>query len=131
MSPGSFDACAAVMTTAVAVSMHPLGAASNATNSSSLRIMASEYPFDEPKLKQLKAEYLKQGEVPLAAGEPTEAVEPLRKAYVFADRLFGMQDPETLRAKEILDRRRDKAALARLRFRQGDTLLVRDGPHAG
>jgi hypothetical protein len=89
------------------------------------------YPFDEDRLKQLQAEWLKQGEELLASGKPIEAVEPLRKAYVFADRLFGLEDKETLRAKQVWDRGRDEAALARLRFRTGDTLVVHAGPHAG
>ena len=67
----------------------------------------------------------------LAAGGPDRAVEPLRKAYTFADRMLGITHPDTLRAKEILQRARDKAALAKLRFRQGARLKVVNGPHAG
>ncbi len=35
------------------------------------------YPFDEPKLKAMQAEYLKQGQALLAGGKPVEAAEPL------------------------------------------------------
>ncbi|HVY28192.1 MAG TPA: DUF4062 domain-containing protein [Polyangiaceae bacterium] len=89
------------------------------------------YPFDMDLLKRLQRENLERGEALLEGGKPAEAVEPLRKGYIFADRLFGVDDPETLRAKEIWHRGSDAAALSRLRFRVGDTLAVREGPHAG
>lgn len=60
----------------------------------------------------MQAEYLKEGQALPDGGKPIEAVEPLRKAYVFADRLLGIRAPETLLAKEVWDRSRDEAALA-------------------
>ncbi len=89
------------------------------------------YPFDDEALKRLQAECLTQGDELLTAGKPIEAVEPLRKAYVFADRLFGIDADETIRAKKVWHRARDEAALTRLRFRTGDALVVRSGPHMG
>lgn len=89
------------------------------------------YSFDEEELKRLQGEYLLQGKELLAAGRPIEAVEPLRKAYVFADRLFGVQAEETIRANGVWERGCEEAALARLRFRTHDTLIVRSGPHMG
>ena len=89
------------------------------------------YPFDDTLLDGVRKDCLAQGEELLHAGKPGEAVEPLRKAYVFADRMLGIEHPETLRAKEILQTARDKAALAKLRFREGARLQVTTGPFAG
>ena len=89
------------------------------------------YPFDDEMLERVRQASLCQGQELLAAGKAGEAVEPLRKAYVFSDRMLGMQHEETLRTKVVFDQARDDAALARLRFRVGDHLTVSSGPHEG
>jgi hypothetical protein len=48
------------------------------------------------------------------------AVEPMRKAYVFSDRMLGLSHEETLRIKADWERAIDEATLAKLRFRAGD-----------
>src|SRR5271165_1315698 len=45
--------------------------------------------------------------------------------------MLGIENAETLRAKEILQDTRDKVALAKLRFREGARLHVTAGPYAG
>jgi len=84
------------------------------------------YPFDDALLDQVRRNSLER-----VAGKATEAIEPLRKAYVFADRMLGVQHSETLRARAIWEEARDKAALAKLRFREGARVKVLAGPHAG
>jgi hypothetical protein len=89
------------------------------------------YPFDDELLTRIRSDSLQQGNELLAAGKAAEAIEPLRKAYVFSDRMLGIQHEETLRAKSIWERARNEAALAKLRFRVSDQLTVTAGPHAG
>jgi ribosomal protein S4E len=67
----------------------------------------------------------------MANDQPAQAIEPLRKAYVFADRMLGTDHPETLAAKALCETAREKAALAKLRFRPGDNLKVTAGQHEG
>jgi hypothetical protein len=89
------------------------------------------YPFNDALLEQVRQESSRRGQELLAAGKAGEAVEPLRKAYVFSNRMRGIEDTETLEAKEVFDRARDEAALAKLRFRVGDRVKVHTGPHEG
>jgi hypothetical protein len=93
--------------------------------------VAFTYPFNDTLLDQVRRNSLEQGKNLLAAGKAAEAIEPLRKAYIFADRMFGVQHSETLDAKAVWEEARDKAALAKLRFREGARLRVLAGPHAG
>jgi hypothetical protein len=89
------------------------------------------YPFDDAELDRIRRASLADGARLLAEGVPGRAVEPLRKAMVFADRMLGMTHPETLEAKRLWEQAREEAALANLRFRPGDTLRIVGGPHAG
>jgi hypothetical protein len=89
------------------------------------------YPFDDELLMRIRSGSLQKGNELLAAGKAAEAVEPLRRAYVFSDRMLGVEHEETLRAKSIWERARDEAALAKLRFRVSEELTVTAGPHAG
>ncbi len=45
--------------------------------------------------------------------------------------MYGQQAEETIVKKALWDRAIHEAALAKLRFRVGDALRVKDGPHAG
>jgi hypothetical protein len=89
------------------------------------------YPFDDTQLTRMRLEFLREGTQLLMAGRAAEAIEPLRKAYVFADRMLGIENTKTLEAKAIWEKARDEAALAKLRFRPGVILDVIAGPHAG
>ena len=55
----------------------------------------------------------------------------MRKAYVFTDRMLGITHEETLRIKAEWNHAIDEAALAKLRFRAGDHLVVASGPESG
>ena len=89
------------------------------------------YPFDDVALECIRTDSLRKGEDSLGSGNPGEAIEPLRKAYVFADCMLGIEHPETLRAKQLYQEARDRTTLAKLRFREGARLKVTAGPHAG
>jgi hypothetical protein len=89
------------------------------------------YPFDEDLLTRIRSESFQRGNELLAAGKAAEAIEPLRKAYVFSNRMQGINHEETVRANSFLQRARDEAALAKLRFRVDEQLTVIAGPHEG
>jgi hypothetical protein len=89
------------------------------------------YPFNDALLENIRVESIKKGMALLDTGKAVEAVEPLRKAWVFSDRMLGMQAEATLKIKALWDRAIDEAALSKLRFRAGDMLRVISGPHAG
>jgi hypothetical protein len=82
-------------------------------------------------LEKVRVELLELGRTLLTDGKPVEAVEPMRKAFVFSDRMLGLTNAETLRIKTEWEHTRNEAALAKLRFRVGDGLAVKDGPYAG
>jgi hypothetical protein len=89
------------------------------------------YPFDDASLEKIRTDSFRVGTNLLEAGKPAEAVEPLRKAYVFSDRMLGTQAQEALSKKAMWERALNEAALSKLRFRVGDQLSVVAGPHAG
>ncbi|WP_148662123.1 KOW motif-containing protein [Paraburkholderia phytofirmans] len=89
------------------------------------------YAFDDVSLEKIRAESFQQGVTLLNAGKPSDAVEPLRKAYVFSDRMLGMHADETFSKMLVWQQALDDASLSKLRFRVGDALKVTSGPHAG
>ena len=89
------------------------------------------YPFDDALLERIRIEQLQLGRELRANGNPVDAVEPMRKAFVFSDRMLGLTHGETLRIKAEWQQTLNEAALAKLRFRPGDRLLVKTGPEAG
>jgi len=89
------------------------------------------FPFDDIHLEKIRTESFQIGSDLLQGGKPVEAVEPLRKAYVFSDRMCGLEAEETIRKKEVWQRALDEAALSKLRFRAGDQLRVTEGEHIG
>jgi len=89
------------------------------------------YPFDDAMLEKIRIEQLELGKALLAGGKPVEAVEPMRKAFVFSDRMLGLTHEETLRIKAEWEHTRNEAALSKLRFRVGARVSVRSGPDAG
>jgi hypothetical protein len=89
------------------------------------------YPFDDVMLEKIRIEQLEQGRSLLADDKPVEAVEPMRKAFVFSDRMLGLTHEETLRIKAEWEHTRNEAALSKLRFRAGARLSVKSSPEAG
>ncbi|WP_010490794.1 SIR2 family protein [Pseudomonas sp. S9] len=89
------------------------------------------YPFDDTILESLRIESFRVGVELLESGKASEAVEPLRKSYVFTDRMLGIDDPDTQEKKAIWNQAIDQAALSKLRFRVGDRLTVVSGERDG
>jgi hypothetical protein len=89
------------------------------------------YAYDLAAIDKIRIDAQATGTALLAVGKATEAVEPLRKAYVFADRMLGIEHKETLDAKTLWNRAIDEGALSKLRFRVNDRLHVVSGPHEG
>jgi hypothetical protein len=85
------------------------------------------YAFDDAALEATRIEAAKQGEQLLSSGHPRAAVEPLRKAMVFSDRMYGIGDPRTVASKANWMESRREAYLAELQFRKGHQLHVHDG----
>lgn len=56
------------------------------------------YPFNDDMLQKVRGESSDMGKKLLAERRAAEAIEPLRKAYVFSDRMLGIEHEETLRA---------------------------------
>ncbi|WP_158593106.1 SIR2 family protein [Pseudomonas sp. 91RF] len=89
------------------------------------------YPFDDTILENIRLESFRVGVELLESGKASEAVEPLRKSYVFTDRMLGIDDPDTQEKKAIWNQAIDEAALSKLRFRIGDRLTVVSGESVG
>ncbi|WP_323830488.1 SIR2 family protein [Pseudomonas sichuanensis] len=89
------------------------------------------YPFNDTMLESLRIEFFRVGVELLESGKASEAVEPLRKSYVYTDRMLGIHDPDTHEKKAIWNRAIDEAALSKLRFRVGDRLTVVSGERDG
>lgn len=89
------------------------------------------YQFDDELIKNIQSDSFRQGDRLLRAGKAGEAIEPLRKAYVFSDRFLGIEHAETLKSKALWEQARNEAALAKLRFRVGDQVTITSGPHTG
>ena len=89
------------------------------------------YPFDDAALEATRIAAAQQGEQLLMHGQPRAAVEPFRKAMVFADRMYGIGDPRTVAAKEKWMQSRTEAHLSELRFRKGEHVCVHEGAHVG
>jgi len=93
--------------------------------------VAFTYPFDEMLLEKIRTESFSLGSSLLEQGRATEAVEPLRKAWVFTDRMLGAKTQETLDKMALWNRALDEPLLSKLRFRVGDRLKVVSGDHVG
>ncbi|SFQ73572.1 SIR2-like domain-containing protein [Variovorax sp. OK605] len=93
--------------------------------------VAFSYAFDDGLLESISTEAYRLGVSLLEAGNASEAVEPLRKAYVFSDRMLGAEAQMTIDRKAVFNRAIDDAALSKLRFRVGDRLRVVSGEQAG
>jgi Domain of unknown function (DUF4062) len=89
--------------------------------------VAFSYPFDEAKLRETIRLSADRARGLVAAHDHAAAVEPFRKAMVYSDRLLGETDPQTVSLRREWDAALDNAALARLRFRKGDRVRLKDG----
>lgn len=89
------------------------------------------YPFDDAKLLEIMRQSADDGHCLVAAGDNERAVEPLRKAMVFADRILGVDAPETSVLRSEWNAALDNRTLDKLRFQVGTRVRVVTGEHAG
>ncbi len=89
------------------------------------------FALDGLALTQMMDDFAGEGRELLAAGNAAPAAEPLRKGWLFSDRMLGIAHEQTLRLKAEMEHAREQAILAKLRFRPGDRLLVSAGPRVG
>lgn len=93
--------------------------------------VAFTYPFNDAELESIRLESLQKGEELFANAQLRASVEPFRKAMVFSDRMYGVDDSRTVTARARWMDARQAAHRAELRFREGDHLSVHEGPHVG
>lgn len=89
------------------------------------------YQFDDKKLSLILEDSLKEGRRLAAAGSNQAAIEPLRKAMVFADRMLGVDAPLTIKIKREWNAALDNATLDKCRFRPGKQIRIVSGEHSG
>jgi hypothetical protein len=89
------------------------------------------YPFDDKRLLGTMYESAGEGRRLVAVSDHQGAIEPLRKAYVFADRILGVDVIETRELRCEWNAAIDNAALAKLRFRNGAHVRLIAGEHLG
>jgi len=89
------------------------------------------YPFDDELLKKIMEDNAQLGRRLYSEGKFKEAGEPLRKAYVFSDRLSGESDPLTKELHALREKSMDQAVLSALRFKPGVKIRVVSGKEAG
>jgi len=89
------------------------------------------HDFVIPDLERRLAEFESSAAKREAEGLLAEADELRRKAWMFSDRLYGVDDARTKAALAERERVRESLALSRLRFRVGAALTVTSGPETG
>lgn len=88
------------------------------------------YEFDDAKLMQVLEESERRGRELMALGKFGEAVEPLRKAWVFS-RHLPITPERRSENERIWNEAIDKDRLSQLRFREGARLRILSGDHQG
>ena len=89
------------------------------------------YDYDFEKLVAIATASAKSGEELFSLGRYSEAIEPLRKAMVMSQYLDNVSKEETERICNRWNEATDRAALAKLRFREGDKIRVTEGEYKG
>lgn len=93
--------------------------------------VAFDYPFDWKRLNAELDQCEERGRNLYASGCFAEAIEPLRRAMVFADCMLGESSERTISLTEIWNEALNSATLAKLRFRQGARVKLIGGQHTG
>lgn len=89
------------------------------------------YDFDLPALKESQKKSEAAGRELLKSGQAQAAIEPLRRAMTYADRLFGVDDPRTVDVRRAWNKALDEASLAKIKYKVGDSVEFIAGPHDG
>ncbi|MFC1482415.1 hypothetical protein ACFL51_01265 [Myxococcota bacterium] len=90
-----------------------------------------EYELDIAELIRVMEGNYEKGKRLFKEGKYQEGIEPLRKAQVFSDRLMGIGNEGTIEKKALWNRCLDEASRARLRYTEGDRIVVVEGKHKG
>lgn len=93
--------------------------------------LAFDYLFDWEELHTELDQCEEHGRSLYAAGHFAEAVEPLRRAMVFSDRMLGETSERTISLRDIWNEALNSAALAQLRFRTGERVKITNAEHNG
>lgn len=88
-------------------------------------------PFDDAKLEETMNRSAETGRRLVDSGDFQAAIEPLRKAMVYSDRLFGYDDSRTTAFQDEWNAALDGAARQRIRFAVGQAVRIVAGPHDG
>ncbi|WP_081329250.1 SIR2 family protein [Pseudomonas fluorescens] len=99
-------------------------------NGNSSEWVGFSYPFDDSELEQIYRDSKERGEILIGAGEYKEAIEPLRRAWVFSSRIPHLS-PESEQVEKMWIHARDMAVRVELRFVEGERVLILKGEHAG
>jgi len=89
------------------------------------------YPFDFEKLNQILEQNLMIGTDFFNSGRFKDAIEPLRKAMVFSDRMHGTNSEKTIKLRKLWNNSIDSKSLSEMRFKVGDELYVNSGENKG
>lgn len=89
------------------------------------------YAFDEPKLYEIMIQSAEYGSRLFTEGNYKEAIEPLRKAMVFAKKLLGDNSEETQKLWLEWNEALDNSTLVNLRFREGVKVFIKTGDDVG
>jgi hypothetical protein len=89
------------------------------------------YPFDDEKLLAIMRHSADEGRRRVRLGDNQGAIEPLRKAMVFADRILGIDAPETCGLRDEWNAALDNSTLDKLRFEVGTRVRIVNGTHEG
>ena len=89
------------------------------------------YPFDESVLLDELSRCEREGLRLRANGNLDKADDLLRRAYVFADRIFGQKDSQTRKLWDLREENLDDLLRSRLRFAVGSRVNVIKGTHEG
>lgn len=100
-------------------------------NGKSSEWVGFSYPFDMPALEKILADNAVAGKKLLTAKQFKEAVEPLRKAYVFSDRINGGSHELTRELCQLHETALDQKTLVGLRFQPGTKVRVVAGVNKG
>jgi uncharacterized protein DUF4062 len=89
------------------------------------------YAYDEGRLRAILKERQEEGERLFSEKKFSEAIEPLRKAMVFSERLDSATNERTRHLSELWNKALDGKTLSRCRFSKGARIKVVRGEHVG
>jgi hypothetical protein len=93
--------------------------------------IAFSYPFNDESLLSIMTQSAEEGRRRVSIGDNAGAVEPLRKAMVYADRILGINAPETVALRAEHNKALDNRTLDKLRFGVGTRIRITTGEHIG